>query len=79
MAASAGNRTEDVQSPAYSDISDDSTPVTDATDLPMGAGGEFGAVFRALSSQRPFKRSTIAIVLETFAVQVLPKRVTFLL
>uniref|UniRef100_A0A182NLT9 C2H2-type domain-containing protein n=1 Tax=Anopheles dirus TaxID=7168 RepID=A0A182NLT9_9DIPT len=38
MASSAANRTEDVQSPAYSDISDDSTPVTDATDLPMGAG-----------------------------------------
>uniref|UniRef100_A0A182MHV9 C2H2-type domain-containing protein n=1 Tax=Anopheles culicifacies TaxID=139723 RepID=A0A182MHV9_9DIPT len=37
LASSAGNRTEDVQSPAYSDISDDSTPVTDATDLPMGA------------------------------------------
>uniref|UniRef100_A0A182QD58 C2H2-type domain-containing protein n=1 Tax=Anopheles farauti TaxID=69004 RepID=A0A182QD58_9DIPT len=38
MASSAANRTEDVQSPAYSDISDDSTPVTDATDLPMGGG-----------------------------------------
>lgn len=29
----AANRAEDVQSPAYSDISDDSAPVVDATDL----------------------------------------------
>lgn len=29
----ACNRTEDVQSPAYSDISDDSAPVVDASDL----------------------------------------------
>lgn len=27
------NRSEDVQSPAYSDISDDSSPVVDSTDL----------------------------------------------
>lgn len=29
----AANRAEDVQSPAYSDISDDSAPVVDASDL----------------------------------------------
>lgn len=34
----ASNRAEDVQSPAYSDISDDSAPVVDATDLDKSKG-----------------------------------------
>ncbi|EAT40951.1 AAEL007376-PA [Aedes aegypti] len=34
----AANRAEDVQSPAYSDISDDSAPVVDATDLDKSKG-----------------------------------------